>query len=93
MLEKGGWAYDAGTPVRGHVASTVLVLPLQSNGEFVVVGSVTGDVPVIQQGQEQGCSFPPGLEITRNRPCLVAGIVSHHIIGNGAGGFFDRVYS
>lgn len=81
-------------PVRGQVVVTVALLPEHTLGGYVVVGIITGKVPVFDQRHEHSTSFPPGAgQLSGNLPGLVAIIVTHHIIGSGCCRIFDLFYN
>lgn len=77
--------YQIRAPVGGHVVA-ITRLPLHADIDFIVVGGVAGEVPVLDQGHEQRASLPPGIgQLTRDVTGLVAVIMGHHSVGGRAG--------
>lgn len=81
--------YQVSAPVGRHIVA-IARLPLHADIDFIVVGGIAGEVPVLDQGHEQRASFPPGIgQLSGDLTGLVAVIMGHHPVGRRAGRIFE----
>lgn len=81
--------------VGGHVVVVGADLGEQCLLHYVVVGRVAGVVPVVDHDAEHAACFPPvvgGGQVAGCVACVVACVVFHGAVGDGAGCAFDRCW-